>query len=317
MNTSKQVNVMIGLLFVTVIIFAANVLNEPNRAEQAREHQTELFVERGAVLFVNNCRSCHGLEGLGVEEGGIAPALNDDAYLILGEDNDYGADETALGVAQTIRDFLGDTISCGRKNTFMPVWSEQYGGSLSDQQIDYLVTLITTDGAWDVVKEVAHELDAHQIPIPTREEILSDGVGLTLTQKNCGQWDAVSAKDIHNRDPFVSTAGGSGTPAPGGTAEPGGTTAPGGGGPETGMVQGLPVAEFFLASCSGCHGANRAGIPGVGLPLLPDVLVEEDEFYFDVIKNGRPATVMPPWGQQGLTDDDINALVQWIKNVEP
>ena len=316
MNTSKQVNVMIGLLFVTVVFFAANVLNEPNRAEQAREHQVESFVERGAVLFVNNCRGCHGLEGLGQEEGAIAPALNDDAYLILGEGNEYGVDATALGVAQTIRDFLGDTISCGRKNTFMPLWAEQYGGPLSDQQIDYLVTLITTDGAWETVAEVAQELDAHQVPVPTREEILSDGAGLTLTQKNCGQWDAVSAKDIHNRDPFAGAPSGDGTPEPGGTAEPGGTTAPSDD-PASGMVQGIPVGEYFGASCAGCHGQDRAGVPGLGLPLTPDSLTEADELYFDTIKNGRVDTVMPAWGAQGLTDDDINALVQWMKNVAP
>jgi mono/diheme cytochrome c family protein len=313
MNTSKQVNAMIGLLFVTVVIFAANVLNEPNRQEQAREHQQESFVERGAVLFVNNCRSCHGLEGLGSEEGAIAPALNADSFLILNEDNPYGADATALGVAQTIRDFLGDTISCGRKGTFMPVWSDQYGGPLSDQQIDYLVTMITTEGAWETVKEVAHELDAHQIPVPTRGDIISDGIGLTLTQKNCGQWDALSAKEIHNRDPFVSTGHGDATPAPGGTAETGGTMAPAG--TADAIVQDLPVGDFFLLSCAACHGQNREGL--VGPALTPERLIETDEFYFETIKNGRPGTAMPSWGAAGLTDDDINALVQWIKNVAP
>jgi mono/diheme cytochrome c family protein len=316
MNTSKQVNAMIGLLFVMVIIFAANVLNEPNRQEQAWEQQQEDFVERGAVLFVNNCRGCHGLEGRGREEGAIAPALNADAYLILNEGNERGADTTALGVAQTVRDFLGDTISCGRKGTYMPVWSDEHGGPLSDQQIDYLVTMITTDGAWEIVKEVAHKLDAHQVPVPTRDDIIVDGSGLTITAKNCGQWDALSAKEIHNRDPFVSTGNADATPAPGGTAEPGGTAAPGDG-QANARVQDVPVAEFFQLMCSGCHGADRAGIAGLGLPLLPSALVKDDEFYADTIKNGRAGTVMPPWGQQGLTDDDINALVQWIKNVEP
>ncbi len=77
----------------------------------------------------------------------------------------------------------------------------------------------------------------------------------------------------------------------------------------------LSVADYFVASCSACHGANREGL--VGPALTPGSLVEADEFYFETIKNGRPGTAMPPWGAQGLTDDDINALVQWIKNVEP
>ncbi len=312
MNTSKQVNAMIGLLFVVVVIYAANVLNEPNRAEQAREHQVESFVDRGAVLFVNNCRGCHGLEGLGSEEGAIAPALNRDAYLIFGEDNAYGLEETPVGVAQGIRDFLGDTIACGRKGTYMPVWFEDNGGPLSLQQIDYLVTMMTTDGAWEVVAEVAHELDAHQNPVPTREDILSDGVGLTLTSKNCGQFDALTARDFHDRDPFAEVpSDGDATPEPSGTADPDGD----GGGPADAMVQGLPVGDFFLASCAACHGANREGL--VGPALTPERLIEADEFYFETIKNGRVGTAMPPWGAAGLTDDDINALVQWIKNVEP
>ncbi|MBT5775483.1 MAG: cytochrome c [Dehalococcoidia bacterium] len=312
MNTSKQVNAMIGLMLVVVIIFAANVFNEPNRAETAREHQIETFATRGAEIFVANCRSCHGLEGLGLEEGAIGPALNSSAYLILGEGNGYGVDETPAGVAEGIRTFLGDSIACGRKGTAMPVWSEHFGGSLSDQQIDYLVTLIT-EGRWDIVEEVAHEHDSHLDPVPTRDDILSDGSGVAITKENCGQYDGLTARPFRERDPFAGMSSGDGD----GTAEPTATAEPGGGGPADAMVQGLPIADYFLVSCSACHGANRAGIPGVGLPLTPDVLTEPDEFYFDTIKDGRAGTVMPPWGSQGLTDDDINALVQWIKNVEP
>ncbi len=89
----------------------------------AREHQVETFADRGAEIYVGNCRNCHGLEGLGGEEGAIAPALNSSAYLILGEDNEYDVEETPVGVAQGIRTFLGDSIACGRKGTAMPVWS--------------------------------------------------------------------------------------------------------------------------------------------------------------------------------------------------
>lgn len=310
MNTSKQVNAMIGIMLVVVIIFAANVFNEPNRAEIAREHQIETFADRGAEIYVGNCRNCHGLEGLGSEEGAIAPALNSSAYLILAEDNDYGLDATSEGVAQGIRTFLGDTIACGRKGTAMPVWSEHFGGSLSDQQIDYLVTLIT-EGRWDIVEEVAHEHDSHLDPVPTREDIISDGSGLAITKENCGQYDGLTARPFRDRDPFADA------PVDGGTVEPGATETPSGGdgGPADAVVQGLPVADFYLASCSACHGPNREGL--VGPALTPESLVEADELYFETIKNGRPGTAMPPWGAQGLTDDDINALVQWIKNVEP
>jgi len=90
------------------------------------------------------------------------------------------------------------------------------------------------------------------------------------------------------------------------------------GDPAAGMVQEIPVAEFFQANCAACHGANREGVTGLGLPLLPSVLDQPDEFYHDTIANGRTGTAMPSWtATKGLTDADIDALVQFIKHVEP
>ena len=75
MNTTKQVNVMIGLLFMAFLVFGAYFATEPAREADARDTQAELMAKRGAEIFVANCRACHGLNGKGQEEGGIAPAL--------------------------------------------------------------------------------------------------------------------------------------------------------------------------------------------------------------------------------------------------
>jgi len=314
MNTSKQVNAMIGLLFLVALFFAANVLNEPNRQEAAVENQTEVFSERGAEIFVQNCRGCHGLEGLGPDEGAIGAKLNTPAFLILGEENAFNSDATAIGVADGIRSFLGDSIACGRTNTVMPVWSERYGGPLSDRQIEYLVTLIT-EGRWDLVVELGHENDTHQIPELTRESIILDGAGLAPTKENCGQYNGITAKPFRDRDPFASGAIASETPGTDGTAEPGGTASPGGG-PEDALVQTLPVREYFASLCAGCHGQNREG--GVGLPLTRDVLTESDDFYIDAVTNGRPGTAMSPFGGGAeLTPDEVAGIVTWLKNTDP
>lgn len=109
------------------------------------------------------------------------------------------------------------------------------------------------------------------------------------------------------------------SPDPTETAEPtaAATDAPdnggGGGGGGDGLVQGKDPGEYYTLNCSACHGAGRVGISGLGLPLTPDVLSEDDAFYFDTIKNGRDGTVMPKWGEAGLSDDDINALVAFIR----
>ena len=79
------------------------------------------------------------------------------------------------------------------------------------------------------------------------------------------------------------------------------------------LFDGKTPAEFFVTNCSACHGANRQGISGLGLPLLPDTLVEDDAFYIETILNGRAATVMPPWGQQGVSNAEAEALVAFFR----
>ncbi len=161
MNTTKQVNVMIGLLFMAFLVFGAYFATEPAREQAARDTQAELMAKRGAELFVANCRSCHGMEGLGPDEGGIGPRLNNIAFFVLDANNPFGVKETPAGEARNIHDFLFNTIACGRSNTAMPVWSERYGGPLSDTQINYLATMVT-QGRWDLVTEAG---DRHDAPV--------------------------------------------------------------------------------------------------------------------------------------------------------
>jgi nitrite reductase (NO-forming)/hydroxylamine reductase len=84
---------------------------------------------------------------------------------------------------------------------------------------------------------------------------------------------------------------------------PGGAVAPS-------LFEGKSVEAAFRDSCSGCHGPNREGATGPA--LIPARLTAKDDYYFDVIKNGKPGTVMPAWGQAGLSDEEIWALVGYI-----
>ncbi len=65
---------------------------------------------------------------------------------------------------------------------------------------------------------------------------------------------------------------------------------------------GNTIGQYFTDTCGGCHGANRQG--GTGPALIPGRLTGEDDFYFDIIKNGRPGTIMPAWGDLGLSDEE-------------
>jgi mono/diheme cytochrome c family protein len=102
---------------------------------------------------------------------------------------------------------------------------------------------------------------------------------------------------------------GDSTKAPAEVPTPAATAAPDDGE----LFGGKTPAEFFVTNCSTCHGVDRQGISGLGLPLVPDALVEDDAFYIGTILNGRAGTVMPVWGQQGVSEAEASALVAFFR----
>ena len=78
-----------------------------------------------------------------------------------------------------------------------------------------------------------------------------------------------------------------------------------------GSLDEMPVAEFYQANCASCHGGKRQG--GVGPSLVPSRLIESDEYYFETIALGRAGTAMPSWSGLGLSDNDIEALVEFLR----
>ena len=134
MNTSKQVNVMIGLMFVFLFGTLMYFIWDTVRAEDAQERQVVVNAERGGRLFSLNCRSCHGMNGLGPLEN---PNLRG---IPLNTETNRPGDPGGLLEKQAR---ILDTIRCGRVGTLMPAWSEAQGGPLNDFQILQLVTLIT------------------------------------------------------------------------------------------------------------------------------------------------------------------------------
>jgi len=67
---------------------------------------------------------------------------------------------------------------------------------------------------------------------------------------------------------------------------------------------------LYIEHCASCHGAERLG--GTGPALLPSNLGRlRPEDAANVIRQGRPATQMPPYGKQ-LSDASIAALVEFI-----
>lgn len=87
---------------------------------------------------------------------------------------------------------------------------------------------------------------------------------------------------------------------------------------EDGEIPEIPSEAYklFAENCTACHGPVGDGT-SIAPPLNSAELRErlDDTEIFDTIKNGRPGTAMPIWGNQ-LTDEDISALVALIRNWE-
>lgn len=190
MNTSKQINIMVALIFLLLIALGAYTIFDPTRQQEAAAIQTDLLAQRGASTFSANCRPCHGDTG----QGRIGPALNRPDL----------RDPAKLDVNQQ---FVRDTITCGRVGTLMPTWGQSEGGSLSDEQIRELVTLITIDpnDAWNsYVAPDSATLNVVATPAPV-EDLLKGSI--TGSQASvCGQKVANTTPTVQATPGTASTS---------------------------------------------------------------------------------------------------------------
>ncbi len=180
MNTGKQINAMIALLLLLLLLVGVYTIWDPFRAEAEAERTHEEVAERGAKVYIRNCRQCHGNTG----EGRIGPALNPEVRARNPNLLQF-ADPNRRREMETI---VQNTITCGRIGTIMPPWSQEQGGSLIDEQIRQLVILITNPpkDAWKHVSEISHEED-ETVPLPPVTEITAGAAPTGATSYVCGQ----------------------------------------------------------------------------------------------------------------------------------
>ena len=167
MDTGKQINAMVVVLFLTVIAVGFYALFDPFRADKAEDDQLAMSAERGAHTFALNCRLCHGDRGEGGVDGGRLPAAPG-----LDRPDLQGIDMGTFSFAAFDENFLMimNTITCGRAGTAMPTWGRVHGGTLSGEQIRQLTVVIAggnlgadplrEGGFWDDVQQQADEIDA-------------------------------------------------------------------------------------------------------------------------------------------------------------
>ncbi|HET7737196.1 MAG TPA: LysM peptidoglycan-binding domain-containing protein [Tepidiformaceae bacterium] len=161
MNTQKQIFLIVVLFFVMTGGCAAYAFIEPVRSERQAGFFDAESARRGALLYANNCRTCHGNVGDGSNGGGIGLPLNTE---------DFKNQDPLILQANQAK--IRHTLSCGRAGTAMPVWLKANGGALTEIQIEHLINLITspydmldeegepTTLAWEEALEFAHNLNS-------------------------------------------------------------------------------------------------------------------------------------------------------------
>lgn len=153
-----RVRTVLQLVGVMGLIALGLALGGPARAQEGAGGDPA----RGAELYAENCLVCHGPGG----EGRAGATLNN-VFSTIAPD-----------------EFLREVISRGVQGSFMPAWSEAYGGPLTEAEVTDLVAYVESWGT-----TVEPPLPAPRRPpvaIPPVPEVDGDPTaGYTVFQQNC------------------------------------------------------------------------------------------------------------------------------------
>ncbi|HEX7736968.1 MAG TPA: c-type cytochrome [Ktedonobacteraceae bacterium] len=115
------------MLAVVSLMIPVFWIMETNGQTQSKLDQQKNSVAQGAALYATYCETCHGING----QGGAGPKLN-------GSDAVNKLSDTDL-----LRIIKAGIPNANDPSKFMmPAWGNQFGGPLSDPQVDYLFALI-------------------------------------------------------------------------------------------------------------------------------------------------------------------------------
>ena len=347
MDKKYLIMIFIGLL-ILVVALPVYAMRESDRMASAQQELRETFVADGAVMYVDNCALCHGVDGSGI---GAYPALNADAI----RNADY--------------DFLYKTIARGRYNTAMTAWHQEDGGPFNSYQVDELVAFLRYVD-WDQVAEMAAQQGVipPTMPVPdVTDDLLAqvaalgpDGEtwanGIAAYAENCTTCHGVNgegtdlAPALNDEDTRATAAsdlariireGVPGTMMPSWDSKLDDETidelvaflqnwdAINEAGIEltppapihidpTNPEEMLALGENLYANtCAACHGENGEGGSGPALNSLQILTRNDDQALANTIISGprRPNSIMPAFGDR-LTSVEVDALVQYLRSWE-
>ncbi len=271
----------------------------------------------GKEMFDMMCANCHGLDGkTSPIPTLITPSLNNPDTLAVASDN-----------------YFRHIIAYGRTGSAMPPWGPE-AGLLSFEDIDRIVAYIRE---WESEGADPATIEARNGDVVAGRDLYlglcanchatdgSGGVGIAINSPTflgiatdrfladtiingrpgtaMASWKHLDAQRVSDIVAYMRTW----------QAEA----------PELSEVQ-ASLAKYsiednrsygeglFSGKCAGCHGATGTGGIGVRLNGANIVPAMSDEFLYETIIKGRPATAMPAWPQ--LTADQIAGLMTYMRS---
>ena len=117
-----------------IILLGLVLATENVRMADQTDNWAAREIENGALLYANNCASCHGPNGKGLP--GVAPSLNSHYFFT---DTGRLAD---VGYIGSLESYVRLTVAAGRPSKAnsqwaqrMPTWGSQFGGPMRGDQV--------------------------------------------------------------------------------------------------------------------------------------------------------------------------------------
>ncbi|HAJ35653.1 MAG TPA: hypothetical protein DCL15_08160 [Chloroflexi bacterium] len=270
------------MLSIAVLLFLG-VIEDRRMAAQTANWDGRA-IEKGAEIYTNNCYTCHGPDGKGLP--GVAPALHS-KYFFTQRLKD-------VGWTGSLHDYIASTVAAGRPSKvksqwaqMMPTWSQRFGGPLRDDQINNVTAFVlnwekdallqgTPDNPdpWQPFDDAPSKAVAEDGSAPVAETPV-ESTGPRSPQELFAGANGMGCSGCHNLDlPQTADSRGPVGPNMANLYETAGTRVPG-----------EDAATYIHNSI-----------------VAPNAYVSE----------GYMAGIMPQNFAERMTEEEINALVQWL-----
>lgn len=203
MKMKNQYIVFSLLLVLSFFLLGFYSAKEPARMDEAAFQYKGKALSRGALLYGENCKSCHGIKGEGV--GQLGPALNDQQF--------FQARLAEVGWSSTLESYIQSTVDHGRligtrsfyagngSTSVMAAWHLDYGGPLRSDQIADLTAFVMNWEATALGRVVFEELVVEDLFVQTE----SSAEGRQVFRQNCLQCHSFHDLKSEGAAPDLST----------------------------------------------------------------------------------------------------------------